>query len=404
MITIGIDPSRKSFCASFTENMIEFDYQEHENSPRGFEKVLKKIKSFKTDPVICIEGYGDFAKQLAIYLKSHNIKVYEINPKKSSRLKESITEHKTDHIDAFTCSLFPYFNKNLEDLSIDMRIEGLKNFCRLYTKTSKSVTKFKNQLHAALNQSFGQVYKEFFKKFNKTSLNFFIQFGSFEEIENASVEEIHNCLKKSGSCMYKGNNGRKLSNKIKEIVDKMNYHPLIEFEGIQSEVVKSYSKILLSIQKNVESIKKSIEKYVNNYFPSFQDIFSDLKGISSLQFGRMISEIRDINMFKTEAKLAAYCGQAPRRFQSGENDKELKRNSYNRHLAHIIHMIGCSNIRKGDRFYNDYCEMKKKYNKKLRALKNIKRKIIRLLFYKLKYYMEQLEKKHALKGSFFYAA
>jgi hypothetical protein len=48
--------------------------------------------------------------------------------------------------------------------------------------------------------------------------------------------------------------------------------------------------------------------------------------------------------------------------------------------------------------------MKKKYNKKLRALKNIKRKIIRLLFYKLKYYMKQLEKKHALKGSFFNAA
>lgn len=46
MITIGIDPSRKSFCASFTENMIEFDYQEYENSPRGFEKVLKKSALF----------------------------------------------------------------------------------------------------------------------------------------------------------------------------------------------------------------------------------------------------------------------------------------------------------------------------------------------------------------------
>jgi len=56
MITIGIDPSRKNFCASFTENMIEFDYQEYENFSRGFEKVLSKIKSFKTDPVICIEN------------------------------------------------------------------------------------------------------------------------------------------------------------------------------------------------------------------------------------------------------------------------------------------------------------------------------------------------------------
>ena len=76
MITIGIDPSRKSFSASFTENMIEFDYQEHENSPEGFEKVLRSIQSLKSVPVVCIEGYGDFAKQLAIYLKYHNLRIY----------------------------------------------------------------------------------------------------------------------------------------------------------------------------------------------------------------------------------------------------------------------------------------------------------------------------------------
>lgn len=391
MITIGIDPCRKSFSASFTENMVEFDYQEHENSPEGYDKILQRIESLRSSPVICIEGYGDFAKQLVMYLKCHDLKVYEINPKKSKRLKESLTEHKSDHIDAFTCSLFPYFNKDLEDLNVDMRIEGMKNLCRLYTKSSRIVTKLKNQLHAALNQNFGQAYKRFFKRFNKTSLNFFINFGSFEEIAAASVEEIHLCLKKGGSCMYKGKHGRKISEQIKEMVDNMGFSPLIEFGRIQSEVIKSYAKILISVEENVESIKKNIIRYADRYFPHFEEYFADLKGVSHLQFARLVSETRNIKLFKSEAKLAAYSGQSPRRFQSGDKDKDLKKNCYNRHLAHIVHMIACSNIRKGDRFYETYCQMKKRYNKDLRALKNIKRKIVRMLYYKLKDYMSQLE-------------
>ena len=217
MITLGIDPSRMNFCVSFTEKMVEFDYQKYENSPRGFELIWKRIQSLKSKPVVCIEGYGDFAKQLSIFLKSHHLEIYEINPKKSQRLKESITEHKTDHIDAFACSLFPYFHKELDELNVDMRIEGLKNLCRLFEKASKSMTKYRNQFHAALNQSFGQIYKEFFKNFNKTSFTFFKEFGSFDEIENATVEQIHNCLKKGGSCMFKGKKGLKrlsISNRL----------------------------------------------------------------------------------------------------------------------------------------------------------------------------------------------
>ena len=400
MITIGIDPSRKSFSASFTENMIEFDYQEHENSPEGFEKVLRSIQSLKSVPVVCIEGYGDFAKQLAIYLKYHNLRIYEINPKKLNRLKESITEHKSDHIDAYTCSLFPYFNKDLQDLNVDMRIEGLKNLCRFYTKSSRSLTKLKNQFHAALNQNFGQAYKKFFKRLNKTSLNFFTSYGSFEEIRAASIEDIHKCIKRGGSCMYKGNHGRKVSEQIKELVNNMGFYPLIEFGRIQSEVIKSYAKVLVSVEENLESIKKNIVRYVDLYFPYFEEFFTDLKGVSHLQFARLITEIRNIKIFKTEAKLAAYSGQAPRRFQSGDNDKDLKKNSYNRYLAHIIHMIACSNVRKGDRFHSTYCQMKKKYNKDLRALKNIKRKIVRLLYYKIKKYVSQLEYQCDLKGEF----
>lgn len=397
MITCGVDPSRKTFSVSFVENMVEFDYKEYENSPRGFEKFIKNMKPLSSIPTVCIEGYGDFAKQLAIYLKVKSIKVYEINPKMSKRLKESISEHKTDHIDAFTCSLFPYFRNDLKKLSLDMRMEGLRNFCRLYTKISKRVTKLKNQLHAALSQNFGTIYKTFFNDLNKTSISFYIQYGSYEEIAESSVAEIHETLKKGGSCMYKGNYGKKRAKEIKETVKRLNYHPLFEFSNMQSEVIKSYARMLLSMMEQKEEIKHSIEKYVRKTFPDYKKYFSDIKGISELRFAQLISEIKDINNFSSDSHLASYSGQSPKIHQSAGNHKTRTKKDYNRYLAHLIHMISCDNVKKGGRFYEQYSLMKVKYSKKLRAIKNIKRKIVRLLYFKLKNYTTYLKQNEESK-------
>jgi transposase len=397
MITCGVDPSRKTFSVSFVENMVEFDYKEYENSPRGFEQFIKNIKPLPSIPVVCIEGYGDFAKQLAIYLKVKSIKVYEINPKMSRRLKESISEHKTDHLDAFTCSLFPYFRNDLKKLSLDMRIEGLRNLCRLYTKVSKRVTKLKNQLHAALSQNFGTIYKTFFKKLNKTSINFYIQYGSYDEIAKSPMVEIHETLKKGGSCMYKGNYGKKRAKEIKERVERLNYHPLFEFSNMQSEVIKSYARMLLSMMEQKKEIKHSIEKYVGRTFPDYKKYFSDIKGVSKLRFAQLMSEIKDINNFSSDAHLASYSGQSPKIHQSACNHKTRTKKDYNRYLAHLIHMISCDNVKKGGRFYEQYSLMKVKYSKKLRAIKNIKRKIVRLLYFKLKDYTTYLKQNEESK-------
>lgn len=397
MITCGVDPSRESFSVSFVENMIEFDYKKYENSPRGFEQFIKSIKPLKNTPKVCIEGYGDFAKQLAIYLKTKKVSVYEINPKMSTRLKESMTEHKTDHIDAFSCSLFPYFRNDLKELTLDMRIEGLRNLCRLYIKVSKQVTQLKNQLHAALNQNFGPLYKKFFRKLNNTSINFYIQYGSYEEIEKASVEEIHKTLKEGGSCMYKGRYGKKRAEEIKEIVKELNYHPLLEFGRIQSEVIKAYAKMLLIVEEQKKKIKESIVKYIKKFFPDYKKYFVGIKGMSELQFAQLISEVRDINKFRNDAHLASYCGQSPRTYQSASSNKTRTKKNYNRYLAHLIHMVTCENIKKGERFYEEYTRMQIKYSKKLRAMKNIKRKIVRLLYYKLKDYMSYLNHDKGIK-------
>ena len=391
MRVCGVDPTRGNIAVSFVKDMKEFNYQEYDNSIEGFKDVEERIREYSID-VVCIEGYGDAAKQLGIHLKRKGVKVYEINPLMLKRLKESITEHKTDHIDAYTCALFPFFRSDLKELTLDMDMEGLKNLSRLYEKISKQVTRYKNELHAALNQGFGAGYKKIFSRINKTSINFFIKYSSYEDIAKASLSDIHNTLKSTGSCMYKGKNGLKKAKQIKDMVKDIEYSDLRDFMKIQSSIIKSYGKMLLTMIEEKERIKKEIEGYVKMLFPGYKEFFKSIRGLTELEFGRIMAEIQDINKFSDDGHLASYAGQSPKLFQSGDTDDPKRKRRYNRHLAHLIHQITCTNVMKGRRFYDDYIKAKKRYSKKLRAIKNIKRKMVRLLFYGLKEYAEYMQK------------
>lgn len=390
MLVCGIDPSRGKLAVSFIEDLKEFKYIEYENSFRDFKEFKTVLSKLKEKPPICIEGYGDLAKTLALYLKEHQYKVYEINPQMSSRLKESMTIHKTDHIDAFTCGLFPFLRNDLEELYLDKKIEGLKNLSRQYQKISKTTTGLKNQMHAALNQAFGPIYKEFFPELNNTSLTFFSNFASFKEIENVTAKKLHKGMITPKCFKYMGKYGYEKAKKIKKIVKNLNYCELEDFFLIQADVVKGYANILIQTLKQKENFQKKIKTLVIELFPEYQKFFSEFKGLTELQFGSLMAEIRDIDRFSTDAKLASYSGQGVAMFQSGTINRHRKNRHYNRKLAKIIHFLALNNVKQNGKYFQLYEARKKIYSKKLRALKSIKRKIVRLIFHRLKAYKKYL--------------
>lgn len=397
MISCGVDPSRDQFAVSFISKLKEFKYEVYENSLRGFVEFKKELNKLDEKPLICIEGYGDFAKNLTLYLKEHLYKVYEINPKKSSRLRESMSIHKTDHIDSFTCGLFPFIRDDLEELFTDAKMEGLKNLTRQYRKISRGTTSMKNQMHASLNQAFGPIYKEFFGVLNETSLTFFSNFGSFKEIDDSSPEDIHRGMITEKCCKFKGEYGFQKAVKIKAIVSKLNYIDLDDFTVLQSEVVKEYASILYKMIVHKKNLKKKIDGLVEKLFPEYNKFFSDIKGMTDLQFGCLISEIKDISRFSSDAKLACYSGQGMAVSQSGKGKRDVKNRNYNRNIAHTIHLLALNNVRTNGKFHELYKQRKQVYSKKLRALKSIKRKVVRIVFHRLVAYKKYLQKNYIEK-------
>jgi len=385
MKVCGIDPSRQSFAVSIVDDFEEFSYKEYENSYKGFTMFIRDLKLLEIKPPICIEGYGDFAKQLSLYLQHHSYKIYEVNPRMLNSLKNSMTVHKSDHIDAYTCAI-SYFIRKGESLNINGEMEGLKNLSRLYRKISSNITSIKNQFHSSLNQGFGSIYKEIFSNINNMSLIFYSHYGSIKEIQDSTEEEIFEVLGKSNSYRYKGKHGRMLSKRIKDVVETIDTDIIETFADIQSTVIKGYAETLITLLQQKEKIHKQIESYVNKMFPNYKEYFTEIKGLTPLFFGLLVSEGIITRTFKDEGHFASYCGQAPRQVQSANLNKFKSHKNYNRNLAATIHFIACQNVLKHGIYYEDYINAKQYYNRKLRALKKIKRKLTRTLYYKFMLY------------------
>jgi len=379
MITAGIDSGRRIISVSYVEDGEEIAYKEYENSFTGYRDLEEDMRDTGVE-VVCIEGHGDSSRQAAVYLYEKGYKIYEINPLMLLKLKESMTEKKTDHIDAYVCGIFPFIRKDMKPLVLSIRVQDLKRLVRLYEKISKQVVRYKNQLHGELHQVFGCKYREVFPRINRTSLAFFSTFSTPEDVKEADIEEIHEVLKAGGSCMYRGKYGRDKAARIKEVLTKGYDEELKLSTDVGGTMIKTLCRILISLTKEKEEIKRKIERYVEELYPGYREHFRGIR-LSSLRFGQIMAEIQDIDRFPDDGHLASYAGQAPVQKQSGDrNMMKNKKKYYNRHLAHVIHLLACSNVQKGAKYHGYYPILKKKFKKPLRALKTIKRKLIRDLY------------------------
>ena len=380
MNTCGIDPSRANLAISIIEGRKETDYFEIENSKKGYQKFIEKV-NISTLLGVYIEGHGDFAKRFALFCNQKHIRLYEINPLKAKKLKETITWDKSDHIDAFVAALMPFNNPNISPMNISLKHEGLKKITREHEKMGKDLTVYKNRFHAYLNQNYGPLYKKFFKKVSLTALHFFINFSGPKELKNATLKEVVNVLKESGARYYMGENGLKKAKEIKKLINEENPDDYDCFTSSTSITIKATANIIMQFLMQKEMLKEEIQKYIDKYFPGYLETFKkkfDAFGIINL--AQIVSETGPISKFKDDGHLASYCGQASRNMQSAKVIKRAKRNGYNRHIARGIQTIALNNSMRNRMFYEYYEEKKKYFSKKLRALKSVKRIICTMIF------------------------
>lgn len=137
-------------------------------------------------------------------------------------------------------------------------------------------------------------------------------------------------------------------------------------------------------QKQVEIYNNQIEIELNE--TEYGKIITSIPGVGTITGAMIISEIGDINNFKSPDQLLAFAGLDPSVYQSGEfeasHTKISKRGS--KYLRWAIHQVS-SGIWKWDKTFNDY------YSKKINegkhhyvAIGHIDKKLVRVIFSLLK--------------------
>ena len=385
MITCGVDPSRGSLAISLVKDRKEIDYFEVKNDGQGHAQFLYRLKKHMPMPGVYIEGHGDFAKRFALFCDSNNVALYEINPLKARRLKESITVEKSDHIDARVAALMPFNNEDMHKMRISLRAEGLKKMAREYERISSDSASYKNRLHAHLNQNYGQLYKRFFKKFSNCALHFFIEYSDPGKLYSATVSEIHEVLRRSGSRYYIGKNGLKKAKEIKNIISKECPESYKYYTEATSGIIGAAAGIIMQLELQKDRLNRDISKYTEKYYPGYMEKFKEkFSSIGVIQLAQLLGELGPVSKYKNDGHLAAYAGQVSKTMQSADQTKNVRRKGYNRSLARVVHGIALNNTMQNCCFHEYYKEKKKRFAKKLRALKSVKRVVCKIIFETLK--------------------
>lgn len=204
----------------------------------------------------------------------------------------------------------------------------------------KQRTKIKNHFHNLLHQYYGDSYKKKFK-------NIF---------SNLALKYYKEDIKKSkNSLNFLGN----------AILRLINHFNLIK------DSIKKIDKILSDLGSNIKPILI---------------LKDELFGCSLINACKIIAEIKDINKFSNESKLARYGGFAPVKSKSGSTGRLYTDRYGNRKLNRTVHSIAISQIgRYGPEEYKSYYRKKVMEGKsKLWALRCLKRQVIKNIFNILK--------------------
>ena len=139
---------------------------------------------------------------------------------------------------------------------------------------------------------------------------------------------------------------------------------------------------MLSVREQLAALDKEIKGMVN----SLETPLLSIPGISFILSGMILSEITDINLFESPAKLLAFAGLEPSMFQSGryvaDNTPMVKRGST--YLRWAL-MNAARLVVMRDKTFSDYYQKKKAEGKHHNvALSHTARKLVRVIFHILK--------------------
>lgn len=158
---LGIDISKKTFCAALTTDGASMYEAETENSTQSirtyFQELKEKFRFLPEQLIVCMEHTGIYCLPLLDYLTKNKIKVC-VEPALQIKQSQGMTRGKNDKVDAKRIALYAY--KNREKLrywkpqrTSVQKLKALLVLCERLVKTKTQLETPINETHEYIDES-----------------------------------------------------------------------------------------------------------------------------------------------------------------------------------------------------------------------------------------------------------
>jgi len=375
---IGIDVAKYKHDCFITnaEGEVLADVFTIPNSREGFEELHRRIKSLKPHPSpentkVGLEATGHYSDNIVGFLRKIGLPPIILNPLKVSLYSkgESLRKTRTDKTAARFIAKMLIANDFKPNLQSSYHSEELKVLTRHRQRMVCERSKFKIWYDRLRSIVFPEL-EGFIKSSSVTEMELMLEFATPEAIAGCHLTRLTNLVE----TYSRRKHSKEWATGLKELAKKSvgSSSPAKTLETRQ--VIRN----IMSLDKDVDLIEKEIRRLVDESGMTLMTI----PGIGYIYASVIMAEIGDISRFDTPAKLQAFAGLDPTKFESGQfigkRNKMVKRGST--YLRWAL-LQAAHSVSQFDPIFGEYLDRKiaegKHYNC---ALGHVAKKLIRVIF------------------------
>ena len=350
------------------------------NFRKGFDKFWIKLCQFKReqkleDVVIGFESTGPYAEPLFHYLRNKPVKLVQINPVHSKRLKELTgnSPNKTDKKDPRVIADVISLGHALTLVVPEGPAAQLRRLTQARERAIRSRTAMINQLQHLIFVIFPEFLRVFKNISIKSAMYLIRNHSTPESIVSMGLESLTVTLRKVSR--YQLTQGR-----IKEIfeaaqrsvgIDEGKESILMEIEHLASNIENE--------NRFIDDLEKQMDHYLDQ-IPYAHSILS-IKGVGSITVAGLIGEVGDFKKFNTISEMMKLAGLDLFEVSSGKHSGKRRISKRGRSLMRKLLYFAAINVVKSHGIMHErYQEMLARGMPKMKALVAISRKLLGLIF------------------------
>ena len=350
------------------------------NSKKDFDKFWTRLHQFQTahnleDVIIGFESSGPYAEPLFHYLRKKPVKLVQINPMHSKRIKELTgnSPNKTDKKDPRVIADVISLGHALTLVVPEGAAAQLRRLTQARERTLKKRTAAVNQLHDLVFIIFPEFLSIMKGIATKTAFYMLKRYPTPEAIVSLGLESLAAEIKRVSRGRLKRERAEELFNAAQMSigVSEGKRGILLEIEHLISQIATD--------DRFISNLERQMGKFLVE-IPYSRNILS-IKGIGTVTVAGLIGEVGDFRKFNTTSEVMKLAGLDLYEISSGKHKGQHRISKRGRPLIRkLLFFASINAVKSKGIMRKPYQQMLDRGMPKIKALVAISRKLLGLIF------------------------